>query len=328
MSTMGFSRTKSDEPPQAKLTPVQNPDRLSEHVREVQEDRMREGYDVAVVGHTHKAGRIGDWYVNSGSWTGTRNSFLRIGPEGDVRYFEWKDRHAIEHAVPVVIPEAPPERPAIRAKHPFEAPLAALRILFPRPEKPDRARALLVFQGLLALAIGAAAMSVSFAHGTTAGLRLLVTAFGGYAIVDGALSLLGAARGRPAKRLLNRVRGFASILLGVVVLRRGYTVEVFVILAGMWAFVTGALRVATSIVFRGLVDSRWLLIAGVGSMAAGIVLLLLPASVVLLKFGLSAALCYYGAGEVFAGIFGQRARAKRPVEAEQPAEAGGLAHVY
>ncbi|MDF2696199.1 MAG: hypothetical protein K0S65_4582, partial [Labilithrix sp.] len=140
MSTMGFSRTKGDEPPQDKLTPAQNPDRLSEHIREVQVDRTREGYDVAVVGHTHKAGHIGDWYFNSGSWTGSRNSFLRIGPEGDVRYFEWKDRHAVEHRVPAVIPEAQPERPKVRVKHPFTKPLAALRVLFPRPKKPDRAR--------------------------------------------------------------------------------------------------------------------------------------------------------------------------------------------
>jgi hypothetical protein len=41
-------------------------------------------------------------------------------------------------------------------------------------------------------------------------------------------------------------------------------------------------------------------------MLAGLVLLLFPASAVLLKLVLSGYLCYYGAGELLAGIFGQR----------------------
>jgi predicted phosphodiesterase len=48
-------------------------------------------YDVAIVGHTHKEGTFGDWYFNSGSWTGSNNSFLRISPDGDVSVFDWTD---------------------------------------------------------------------------------------------------------------------------------------------------------------------------------------------------------------------------------------------
>src|SRR6185437_5364908 len=105
---------------------------------------------------------------------------------------------------------------------------------------------------------------------------------------------------------LSRVRGVASFLLGVIVLRRGYAVEIFVILFGMWAFITGALRVAASVVFRRMVDARWLLIVGTGSALAGLVLLLFPASATALKFVLTGYLCYYGVGELLAGIFGQR----------------------
>jgi predicted phosphodiesterase len=54
-------------------------------------DRVEGLYDVAIVGHTHKAGTFGDWYFNSGSWTGSSNSFLRISPEGDVSVFDWTD---------------------------------------------------------------------------------------------------------------------------------------------------------------------------------------------------------------------------------------------
>jgi hypothetical protein len=47
---------------------------------------------VAVVGHTHKAGTFSDWYVNSGSWTGGTNDFLKITPDGDIGVFGWSER--------------------------------------------------------------------------------------------------------------------------------------------------------------------------------------------------------------------------------------------
>jgi UDP-2,3-diacylglucosamine pyrophosphatase LpxH len=53
------------------------------------EDKQRGFYDVAIVGHTHKAGAFGDWYFNSGSWTGKTNNFLRISPAGHVAVFDW-----------------------------------------------------------------------------------------------------------------------------------------------------------------------------------------------------------------------------------------------
>jgi uncharacterized membrane protein HdeD (DUF308 family) len=179
-------------------------------------------------------------------------------------------------------------------------------MLFPRPTKPGRSRWVLIAQGLLALALGIGALAVSVGHGSTAGWRVLVTGFGAYALLDGAMSLVGASREPPVKRLLSRVRGAASLLLGLVVLRRGYTVEIFVILVGVSAFVTGALRVAASVLFQRMVDSRWLLLVGAGSMLAGLALLLFPTSAVLLKVVLSGYLCYYGAGEILAGVFGQR----------------------
>lgn len=46
-------------------------------------------YDVAIVGHTHQAGRFCRWYYNSGSWTGRTNNFMRIEPDGTVQLFDW-----------------------------------------------------------------------------------------------------------------------------------------------------------------------------------------------------------------------------------------------
>ena len=55
-------------------------------------DKTEGLYDVAIVGHTHKAGTFGNWYCNSGSWTGRTNDFLRITPDGNIGVFDWS-RH-------------------------------------------------------------------------------------------------------------------------------------------------------------------------------------------------------------------------------------------
>lgn len=52
-------------------------------------ERTDDLYDVAIAGHTHSAGAVGDWYFNSGSWTAETNDFLRIQPDGKVEVFEW-----------------------------------------------------------------------------------------------------------------------------------------------------------------------------------------------------------------------------------------------
>ena len=53
------------------------------------QDKEANGYDTAIVGHTHCPGRIGNWYFNSGTWIGERNSFARIDPDGAAAVFDW-----------------------------------------------------------------------------------------------------------------------------------------------------------------------------------------------------------------------------------------------
>jgi uncharacterized membrane protein HdeD (DUF308 family) len=275
MATISKSTGNDGVLPRTALTPAQNPDRLAEHVAGVRTDVEKRGYDAAVLGHTHKPGRIGDWYFNSGSWTGALNTYLRIASDGGVRHLEWKDGRAIEHQMPVVLSDSK----AKGAQSPFETAVSAVKTFFPRPQKPERSRWILIAQGALALLLGFGAMWVTVeGAGWRSGFRLLVSAFGAYALVDGALSLYGSSREQPVKRLLYRVRGAASLLLGLVVLRRGYSMEIFVILVGVWAFIAGALRIAASLVFRHLVDSKWLLLVGITSMWAGLTMLLWPAS--------------------------------------------------
>ncbi|WP_437594103.1 metallophosphoesterase [Sorangium sp. So ce1000] len=312
VATMNHRGLEGKMCPTVALTPAQSPDRLGEHVVGMRADLDMGAYDVAVLGHTHKAGRIGGWYFNSGSWTGPLNPFLRISPDGHVRYLEWKDGRAVEREMPVVLPDAAPRR-SPSAPSPVTAAISAVRTLFPRPTRPERSRWVLIAQGAFALSLGAGALTISVGQGSSAGWRLLVSAFAAYALIDGALSLFGASREPLVRGLLSRVRGVASVLLGLIVLRRGYVVEMFVVLVGLWAFISGALRVAALVVLKGMVESKWLFAVGVGSTLAGLVLLLLPASATPLKFVLAGYLCYYGAGEVLAGVFGQRLpRAARP----------------
>ncbi len=242
--------------PRAALTPVQNPDRLGEHVVGVRADLEKGAYDVAVLGHTHKPGRIGDWYFNSGSWTGPVNSFLRISPDGHVRHLEWKDGRAIERAMPLVLPDAKPDRVPAVAKNPFGAAISAARTFFPKPAKLERSRWVLLIQGALALSLGVFALMIAVGQGSSAAWRLLASAFGAYALLDGVMSLVGASREQPIKRLLSWVRGVAGLLLGLVVLRRSYAAEIFVVFVGVWAFIAGALRVSASVVFQRIVDSE------------------------------------------------------------------------
>ena len=71
------------------LTPAQNPDRQKEFLLLYRQDKEANGYDLAVVGHTHHAGRIGDWYCNSGTWARKTNSFIRVDADGGAAVFNW-----------------------------------------------------------------------------------------------------------------------------------------------------------------------------------------------------------------------------------------------
>jgi UDP-2,3-diacylglucosamine pyrophosphatase LpxH len=64
------------------------------------EERSDGLYDVAVAGHTHKAGRCRQWYFNSGSWMRGQRNFLRIHPDGAVDVCHWdKDRPILDHTI-------------------------------------------------------------------------------------------------------------------------------------------------------------------------------------------------------------------------------------
>ena len=77
--------------PSNKLASLKRGLRLHNMLRRHHEHRASGLYDVAIAGHTHRAGNFDDWYFNSGSWTGRSNNFLRISPDGVVEVADWDE---------------------------------------------------------------------------------------------------------------------------------------------------------------------------------------------------------------------------------------------
>jgi UDP-2,3-diacylglucosamine pyrophosphatase LpxH len=73
------------------LTPAQDPTKIKGILSLYHTNKLSEGYDYLVTGHTHRAGLFQDWYCNSGCWVGLRTTFLRIQPDGHIELYEWKD---------------------------------------------------------------------------------------------------------------------------------------------------------------------------------------------------------------------------------------------
>jgi UDP-2,3-diacylglucosamine pyrophosphatase LpxH len=53
-------------------------------------DRSQGLYDVAVAGHTHRAGHFSHWYLNSGCWIKPVASFLKIYADGQAIVCDWR----------------------------------------------------------------------------------------------------------------------------------------------------------------------------------------------------------------------------------------------
>jgi UDP-2,3-diacylglucosamine pyrophosphatase LpxH len=76
--------------PYEQITMLVRSGRIQKMLTRYYHDKTQGLYDVAIVGHTHKAGSFDNWYFNSGSWTGKTNDFLKIAPDGTISIFEWR----------------------------------------------------------------------------------------------------------------------------------------------------------------------------------------------------------------------------------------------
>ena len=133
----------------------------------------------------------------------------------------------------------------------------------------------LVIRGLVAIVFGI----VTFAlPGITVGALVLL--FGVYALLDGAVSIVGAWKAARA-----RERWGALIFEGIVTIAAaavtaifpGITALALVYLIAAWALVTGALEIVAAIRLRQYISHEWLFaLSGAASLLFGILALLLP----------------------------------------------------
>lgn len=106
----------------------------------------------------------------------------------------------------------------------------------------------------------------------------LVIAFGVYAIVDGGITLVDAARAPAPGRGAAIFSGLISMVVGVLALAwPDITAFVLIMLIASWAMVAGIFEIAAAIQLRKEITGEWLLaLQGVLSIAFGAALVIAP----------------------------------------------------
>jgi uncharacterized membrane protein HdeD (DUF308 family) len=106
----------------------------------------------------------------------------------------------------------------------------------------------------------------------------LVIAFGVYAIVDGGITLVAAARAPAPGRGAAIFSGLISMVVGVLALAwPGITAFVLIMLIASWSMVAGIFEIAAAIQLRKEITGEWLLaLQGVLSIAFGTALVIAP----------------------------------------------------
>jgi uncharacterized membrane protein HdeD (DUF308 family) len=134
---------------------------------------------------------------------------------------------------------------------------------------------LLALRGLIAVVFGVLAFMWP---GAT--LLTLIWLFGAFALVNGILSLILAAKtpkGYPKVGSLI-LGGLLGILAGLLTfVMPGITALGLLILIAAWAIVTGVMEIVAAVRLRKVITNEWLLVlAGIASVAFGLILLFQP----------------------------------------------------
>lgn len=132
----------------------------------------------------------------------------------------------------------------------------------------------LMARAVLAVALGLVMLTVP---GVT--LLLVAWAFGIYALVDGAAQVLDAIRRRHRPRWwIALLLGLIGVVAGVIALIWPFpTAVVLAVLVGCWALVTGVIEIVSAVrQRRERRRTAWLVVAGLLSVVAGVLILIWP----------------------------------------------------
>lgn len=135
---------------------------------------------------------------------------------------------------------------------------------------------LLALRGLVAMLFGVLAFMWP---GAT--LITLVWLFGAFALVNGILSLVLAAKTKGYPKVGSLIfGGLLGILAGLLAfVMPGITALGLLILIAAWAIVTGIMELVAAVRLRKIINNEWLLVlAGIASVVFGILLLFQPAA--------------------------------------------------
>jgi uncharacterized membrane protein HdeD (DUF308 family) len=135
---------------------------------------------------------------------------------------------------------------------------------------------LLALRGLVAVLFG---MLAFMWPGAT--LITLVWLFGAFALVNGILSLVLAAKTKGYPKVGSLIfGGLLGILAGLLAfVMPGITALGLLILIAAWAIVTGIMELVAAVRLRKIINNEWLLVlAGIASVVFGILLLFQPAA--------------------------------------------------
>jgi uncharacterized membrane protein HdeD (DUF308 family) len=128
--------------------------------------------------------------------------------------------------------------------------------------------AVIVLRGVVAIAAGIAAFTIS----ADAAKTLLVA----YLVVDGALTLISAARLHvpPRARILIAADGVIDLVVAVLLLLRAPSVPLLIVIVGLWAIATGILEVLVAVLVPRFSSLTWAIaLVGVVSCVIGSVML-------------------------------------------------------
>jgi uncharacterized membrane protein HdeD (DUF308 family) len=180
-----------------------------------------------------------------------------------------------------------------------------------------------VVRGVAAVLFGIIAFVAPIA--TAFALALVI---GLFAIVDGIVDIVDAVRYRGATGMRSRiVLGVIGIVFGLVVLIwPGLSLEILIVIIGIWAVIAGILQIIVSVGHRGVPGSGWVwgLVAGALTVVFGVLVLFRPGSgLITLIWILGVYAILFGIALILLGV--QLRKYARREDLADPYEGGAVA---